>query len=753
MVHEGSNLATGLSSNFETSHSSPSAGEFKLRMRKDLICVPRMIAGRSHLVIKDPIRMSYHYYLEEDFFLLKSLDSSAPFSKIRAEYESRYGSPASDLRVKHLVSAAIRDRLGFSNLPGQGSELYRQQKKRPLVKLIRILTNPLAIKFPGLDLSRVFDALVPYTMWIIKPSFVTGIGIAALAAILLVLFNLTQFQQKLPLASEFFAARNILYLMFVLGLTKIFHEFGHALACRQLGAECHQVGLMFLVFTPCLYCDVTDAWMINDKWRRIFISSAGMFAELGLASICTLLWWASEPGFFNNLCLNVMFVCSVGTVLFNGNPLLRYDGYYILSDLADIPNLWSKSRNALRSLSDRVFFGLPITGRHPTSWRRFCFMVVYGISSIGYRLVVVVAILFFIMSFLKSYHLFQLSLFFAGFVLLGAFVTPVVNEFKRTLLMVNQRKITSFRLTVVWFSVGLVFFLIFTLPIPYRISIPAYIELENCERIYVTTPGILTETVSAGVRVQKDQRIAILDNPDLRTEASIVRGQLEQTRSRLRSLETLRTVDANYGARIPTEQEHVEALENRLERLQKRINNLQLSSSRSGVVTAARDQQNTQSNQHELGTWAGSPLDPQNQNAFLEKGTLFCLVGDPSLSKGFALVQQSIVDLIEPGQSVKIQIGNSPQRKISGEIIQLSPLEDIELPPDLRSLITSRFGQDLQVNQIEFGTMYLATIHLERPEFPLLNFESAKARVSVAPRSLGFRMVRYLKRTFIFLSD
>ncbi|MFT5299624.1 MAG: putative peptide zinc metalloprotease protein [Mariniblastus sp.] len=735
-----------------TENSTPSAPELRLRMRKDLICQSRGIAGLPQFVIKDPVRMTYHCYQDEDFFLLNCLDGVSPFSKIRAEFKSKYGSELSELHFQYLISAVIRDGLVLMNIPDQGKSLY-QKREQPITKSLKALRNPLAIKFPGFDLSRVFDAMVPFTAWIINPYVLVGVATSALMAMLLVLFNLAEFQQKLPLANEFFAASNIVYLLLVLGITKIFHEFGHALTCRHLGAECHQVGLMFLVFTPCLYCDVTDAWMINEKWRRILIASAGVLVELGLASVCTFFWWVSEPGFFNNLCLNVMFVCSLGTVLFNGNPLLRYDGYYVLSDLVDIPNLWTRSRMTLRTFADRILFGLPTTALRRYEWPQLWFMACYAVCSILYRVVIIFGILYFVMSLMKSFHLFQLSLVFAGFVLMGAFITPAIISIRRVFTMVKQNKITRFRATVIYAALGTAVFLIFTFPIPYRISIPAFIELENAERIYVSTPGVIVDSVSPGATVIAGQQIAELDDYRLRTETRVTQGQYEQNQSRLKSLEALRMVDPSYGNRIPTEQENAEELKARLQQLQARVGHLQLRSTRSGTVFAPRDQGNGQSNKYELGMWEGSPMDVENRHAFLEKGTLFCLVGNQSLLEGYALVQQSIVDLVEPGQSVELQIGNSPGRRVSGEITQLSPLDDIELPPDLKTLIVSRFGPDLRINELEFGTMFLASIRLQRSDMPLLNFESATARITLAPRSIGFRLARYLKQTFIFLAD
>ena len=136
-------------------------------------------------------------------------------------------------------------------------------------------------------------------------------------------------------------------LAFTLGITKVLHEFGHGLSCKHFGGECHEMGIMVLVLTPCLYCNVSDSWMLPNKWQRAMIGAAGMYVELVIASVCTFMWWFSTPGLLNNLCLNAMFICSVSTVLFNGNPLLRYDGYYILSDVTEIPNLRQKATTIL----------------------------------------------------------------------------------------------------------------------------------------------------------------------------------------------------------------------------------------------------------------------------------------------------------------------------------------------------------------------------------------------------------------------
>ena len=177
-------------------------------------------------------------------------------------------------------------------------------------------------------------------------------------ALMLVLVNFETFRSKLPEFHQFFASGNWFYLAAALGITKVIHEFGHGLSCKYYGGECHEMGFMLLVFTPCLYCDVSDSWMLPSKWKRMMIGAGGMYIELILASTATFLWWNSHEGLFNQMCLNVMFVSSVSTLLFNANPLMRFDGYYILSDMLEIPNLRTKvkykSESACKEMVPRV---------------------------------------------------------------------------------------------------------------------------------------------------------------------------------------------------------------------------------------------------------------------------------------------------------------------------------------------------------------------------------------------------------------
>jgi hypothetical protein len=186
---------------------------------------------------------------------------------------------------------------------------------------------------------------------------------------------------------------------------KVCHEFGHGLACRRFGGECHEIGVMFLVFTPCLYCNVSDSWRMPNKWHRAVIGAAGMYVELILAIFATFIWWFAEPGIVRDICLQVMLIASVSTVLFNGNPLLRFDGYYILSDLLEIPNLHQRSAKALSSLLGRYWMGLPPSPDPLLPQNRMWAFAAFTVLAFIYRIFIMVSIFMFLNSWLKPYGL------------------------------------------------------------------------------------------------------------------------------------------------------------------------------------------------------------------------------------------------------------------------------------------------------------------------------------------------------------
>ncbi|HEV7226806.1 MAG TPA: hemolysin D, partial [Pirellulales bacterium] len=327
---------------------SSSARKLAMRMRPDLSARQHRYQGRVYWVVKEPVGLNYFRFQEEEYAILQMLDGQTSLDDIKDQFEARF--PPQKIGVEEIqqfIGMLHRSGLIIANVPGQGKQLKIRRDERWRKEWLGKLSNILSIRFKGIDPDRLLNWMHPKLKWMYTRTAVACCAILGLSALGLVLVQFDVFQAKLPTFHQFFNLKNAIWLSIALGATKVIHEFGHGLTCKHFGGECHEMGVMVLVLTPCLYCNVSDSWMLPNKWHRIAIGAGGMYIEIVIASICTFIWWFSAPGMLNHLCLSTMFVCSVSTLMFNSNPLLRYDGYYILADLVEIPNLRQKASDIL----------------------------------------------------------------------------------------------------------------------------------------------------------------------------------------------------------------------------------------------------------------------------------------------------------------------------------------------------------------------------------------------------------------------
>ena len=331
----------------------------QLRRRPDLESKKHRYHGRSYWVVKEPVGLNYYRFHEEEFAILNMLDGQTSLQEIKDRFQNEFAPQRITLQdLQQFVGMLHRSGLVISQASGQGRQLRRRGDEKKKKERLGKLANIFALRFRGIDPERILNFLNPFTWWLFTLPALICVAMFGLSALTLVLVNFQEFRTKLPTFEQFFAADNWIWLGATMAIVKILHEFGHGLSCKRYGGECHEMGFMFLVFTPCLYCNVSDSWMLPNKWHRVFIGAAGMYVELMLASIATYLWWFSEPGMVNFLCLSVMFICSVSTVVFNGNPLLRFDGYYILMDILEIPNLRQKATEILKRWFQQYCLGI-----------------------------------------------------------------------------------------------------------------------------------------------------------------------------------------------------------------------------------------------------------------------------------------------------------------------------------------------------------------------------------------------------------
>jgi putative peptide zinc metalloprotease protein len=259
--------------------SSPSFAtrQLMLRVRADLEARRHKYLGSTHWIIKDPVGMRYFRFQEEEYALLRMLDGQTNLASIQQEFEQRFA--PRKLRLASLQQFIARLQtagLLLMDQPGQGRKLQvldqetRQRTRRAA------LTNIFAIRFPGFDPDRLLGKLHRYVGWFFTVPCVALVLLLAFAAISTVVINLESFSARLPAAQLFFGPSNLHWLILSMIFCKILHEFGHGLACKHFGGECHSMGAMLLFFAPAMYCDVSDSWLLPNKWQRMAIGAAGM---------------------------------------------------------------------------------------------------------------------------------------------------------------------------------------------------------------------------------------------------------------------------------------------------------------------------------------------------------------------------------------------------------------------------------------------------------------------------------------------
>ena len=577
-----------------------------------------------------------------------------------------------------------------------------------------------------------------------------GCLLLALAAATLAAVQFDVLRSRLPDFGAFFNARNVVWLVVTLALAKVLHELGHALTCKHFGGECHELGIMLLVFTPCLYCNVSDSWMLSSKWSRIAISAAGMCVEIVLASICTFLWWFSEPGLLNTLCLNMMFVCSVSTILFNGNPLLRYDGYFILSDLVEVPNLGQQSRVLVSRALSRFFVGLELHDDRAVPESHRGLLALYGVASTLYRWAVVIAILWFCHRLLKSYRLELLAQAMAVVVIVGLLTAPFWNVVSFLRNPAWRRRMNRGRGALTCGALLAAVLAICLVPLPFRVTAPVVLEPQDVHLVYVSVPGTLVKSAPAGATVEPGQRLAQLANLDVLMQVEELTGRRNQQRLHLKNLEFRLAQDPSAGPQIPAAKEALADIEERLRELHRDRQQLILTAPAGGTVLPPPSLQARPYAPGQLDLWWGSPLEDRNLGCHLETGTLFALVGDPSRLEAILVIDQSDMKFVRAGQRVRIQLNELPGNVLQGTIAEIARTDLKVAPRELAG------GKDLLTRIDKLGvrrpleTSYQARVMLDDHGHNLLTGARGRAKILADSQPLGRRLYRYLRRTFNF---
>ena len=515
----------------------------RIRLRPDLAIEAQKYEGRTFFVVKDPIGLRYYRLKDNEHFLLQFLDGKHTLEDAQKAYEREYRPERLKLEdLEGFAQQLLTAGLAMSDSPKAGKQLFDRRGKRQRQEWLQKFTNILYIKIPIFDPERILQRMLRYVGWIFSGLFfLLSVGLM-LAAVLLVATHFETFRSKLPNYHEFFSFKSVVYLWISLAVVKVIHEFGHGLSCKRFGGEVHEMGFLLMCLSPALYCNVSDAWVLPNKWHRIIISAAGIYVELVIAAIATFVWWytPTQP-FINNLALSLMVVCSVSTVVFNANPLMRYDGYYVLADWLEIPNLREKANRYLTNLVLDRCLGIEIPPEeYMELWRKLLF-VIFAIVSYIYRWVVTFSILYFFYSFLRPHKLEvvgnALTLAAIGSMTIWPLYRLGRNIHRRGRLPDMKRG----RVMVTTAVVLAVLVVVCFVPVPIsRLRGPGLVQAhpDATSQVVLRRTAILTELkVLPGDRVTRGMTLAVFRDLDLEEKQAQARGEWENAKLQLTLLQ------------------------------------------------------------------------------------------------------------------------------------------------------------------------------------------------------------------------
>jgi len=491
--------------------------------------------GRPWYVLRDSASGKLHRFTPGSYHVLQLMDGQHSIDAIWKEVAAATGvdAPTQDEVIELLAKLHSGDLLQ-SDLPPDVAELTERGAKQKRQKRLQSFINPMSIRIPLWDPEAFLNRTWPALTWLFSPA---GLVLWLLAVVpALVLAGMHWNELSSDLSGRVLGNQNLLLLLFVYPAIKLLHEMGHAYAVKSGDGEVHEMGVMFLVLAPIPYVDATASGGFRSKWQRALVGAAGMLVELFVAAVAMILWVLAEPGLVRSVAYNMIFVAGMSTLVFNGNPLLRYDAYYILADLIEIPNLAQRANQTWQWLAKRYLFGAKELERPQATtgeWRWFLF---YGPASFFYRTFVMIAISLFIAG----------EFFFVGVLLaiwgaITMFVLPIVKGLSYVIgnqEIQRQRQ----RAMAVTFG-GLVLFLLFVflVPMPLHSHTQGVVWVPQNAEVRAGGNGFVERVmVEPGALVKEGDLLVVTRDFDLDADA-VQRSQ------RIRQLEV------QYGSQMFTE--------------------------------------------------------------------------------------------------------------------------------------------------------------------------------------------------------
>ena len=622
-------------------------GQIQLRLKDSLTFSVQHGQKSDWYLVEDESRNQFFRIGEPEYTFVSLLDGKTTLSSALATTCSLLGGNAlSEEDAIALCQWLIESQLAHTSASASVDRMHATQAKSEQAKAVQRL-NPISVKFEMFELDNIATQLNRFGGWL----FSIPVAIVAMLTAIAAILTLSDQWEKVGQFSSFFSRDNLLWMTVTWLLLKLIHESAHMICCKKFGGKVGKGGILLLLLIPMPFVDVTSAWKFTSKYHRMLTSAAGMLAEIFIASVAALIWVSTDPGPLNYHCANIMLAASLHTLIFNANPLMRFDGYHMLADWLEIPNLGSHGQSYVISIANKIFFAKPLRKTEYAGLQGQAIKV-YGFAALIWKV-----LLCFTLTIAAANLFYGFGLLIAVGATIFWLAIPTCKLFKYLVVGSEFDTPNRPRFAIVTSIITVVLFLAGTLiPAPSVINAPVVVDFEPLSIVRTETAGFVKEIcVEDHDVVKKGDLLLVLSNKELETQIAKTNAEIGKARIRARSMQNSGEIGA-WQAEVAS----IEALEKRLDELKSNANKLRIHAKQAGEVIA-----------NNLDTKLGS---------FVLPGTELLSIGDPEQKEAVALVaQQHVADLQDNlGQSVTLRIwGSSELAKATLDVVDPKTSDEV----------------------------------------------------------------------------
>jgi putative peptide zinc metalloprotease protein len=512
-------------------------------VRTDLHVSRQLQQSTPVYVVHDPVAFRTHQLTLQNYQLLVRLNREKTLGQNFETLVKQQHLDATDEAFFYQLIMQM-NQLGIVILPlANGGRLFEQHEKIVHQKRRRRIMGALFMQIPLAHPDEFLRRTASRVQWLFSRAFVCVWALAGLAAMWIIVSRFSEFQ--LPM-NRLLATENLPFLWLSFVFLKVWHELGHGYACRIYGGAVPEMGLLLIAGTPAAYMDATAAWSFPERWKRLVVMMGGMYFESILAIPAVFIWAFSSSPLLSSCAHQIVMMASLITLLFNANPLMKYDGYFIASELLGIQNLRARSDRFLKGLLKRTFLGLKVKSPALTTQEQLL-LLVYGCAASIYRVLLVIGIAVMIA---QRFPLIGLAV--AGFQLVTTVGSSAVQLGVYLLKSTETKAVRKRAAFLAVLALAILPAATFVVPMPFDVVADGVVAAQTEHYLNAGVSGqYVSRAVAAGSTVAEGQLLATLENPDVTGQHQILLATLQEAMLEWEVIRTRNLVEAaRYEPRI-----------------------------------------------------------------------------------------------------------------------------------------------------------------------------------------------------------